>query len=65
MCGEKNAKALSLNFFHVAISKVLLATLTPTRLFVTLHANDSWIADTDAHLCVAVCATRFDVKKYV
>ena len=63
--GCKNVKALSSNFFRAAISKVFLAILTPKRLFVTLHVNDSWIADTGAHLCVVVCATRFDVKKAV
>ena len=61
----KNVKALSSNFFHAAISKVFLATLTPKRLFVALHVNDSWIADIGAHLCVAAFATRFDVKNCV
>jgi len=61
----KNVKVLSSNFFHAAISRVSLATLTPKRLFVTLHVNDSWIADIGAHLCVVVFATRFDVKKCV
>jgi len=61
----KNVKALSSKSFHAVISKVYLATLTPKRLFVTLHVNESWIADTGVHLCVAVFAMRFDVKNYV
>jgi len=61
----KNVKALSSKSFHAVISKEFLATLTRKKLFVTLHVNDSWIADIGAHLCVAVFAMRFDVKNYV
>ena len=60
-----NVKVPSISFFHVATKEVSLATLTPNRLSVTLLVKDSWTADTNVPLCVAVYAKRFNVKRCV